>query len=178
MSGGFCPSCGKATTAGARFCAACGKALPEAPRAAAPPATARSVASGAEETTVFEFRPLVVRTLLEALLSVTIVGWICLWFARLGRRYRITTERIEVRDGVVTRTSRFIDLYRIEDFEVVEPWFLRMRGSGRLIIRSMDKDDPVAELDAIPDVRAVYEKLRTMSRDERQRRGVRVLETG
>jgi len=171
MTGGFCPSCGKATTADARFCAACGKSL-------AQPTAEQAQAPGEAETTVFDMRPLVVRTMLEALLSVTIVGWIWLWLARLGRRYRITTERIEIRDGVVTRTSRFIDLYRIEDFEVVEPWFLRMRGSGRLVVRSMDKDDPVAELDAIPDVRGVYEKLRQMSREERRRKGVRVLETG
>jgi hypothetical protein len=53
-----------------------------------------------------------------------------------------------------------------------------MRGAGTLIIRSMDKDEPVAELDAIPDVRGVYEKLRELTRDERYRMGVRVIDAG
>jgi membrane protein YdbS with pleckstrin-like domain len=178
MSGGFCPSCGKPAAPEARFCAACGKQLPRLRGVEEPAPAARPAAASQAESTVFELRPLVVRTVLEALFSITIVGWIWLWLARLGRRYSVTTERIEVRDGVVTRTSRFIDLYRIEDFEVVEPWFLRMRGSGRLIIRSMDKDQPVAELEAIPDVRGVYEKLRELTRDERFRKGVRVLDAG
>jgi len=178
MSGGFCPSCGKAAASDARFCADCGKPLPRTGKAVDAPTAARSDAAKPAEETVFELRPLVVRTTLDALICVTIVGWIVLWLARLGRRYRITTERIETCDGVVTRTSRFIDLFRIEDFELVEPWFLRMRGAGTLIVRSMDKDEPVAELEAIPDVRGVYEKLRELTRDERDRKGVRVLDTG
>jgi uncharacterized membrane protein YdbT with pleckstrin-like domain len=152
--------------------------LARPPRADEPPTAARSDGAKPAEETVFELRPLVVRTTLEALLCVTIVGWIVLWLARLGLRYRITTERIETREGVVTRTSRFIDLYRIEDFELVEPWFLRMRGAGTLIVRSMDKDEPIAEIVAIPGVRDVYEKLRELSRDDRRRKGVRVIETG
>jgi len=176
MSGGFCPSCGKPAAADARFCAACGKALPA--DVAAPPRAARADEPPAGETTVFESRPVVVRSFVDALISLTIVGFIVLWIARLGLRYRITTERIETMDGVVTRTSRFIDLFRIEDFELVEPWFLRMRGAGRLVIRSMDKDEPIAVLEAIPNVRDVYEKLRTLTRDDRARRGVRVIETG
>jgi hypothetical protein len=174
MRGGFCPSCGKAAASDARFCANCGKPLSDSPRVdAAPPA-----AVGAADATVFELRPLVVRTAVEALLCVTIVGWIVLWLARLGRRYRVTTERIETMEGIVTRTSRFIDLYRVEDFELVEPWFLRMRGAGSLVVRSMDKDEPIAELEAIPDVRGVYEKIRELTRDDRYRKGVRVVDAG
>jgi uncharacterized membrane protein YdbT with pleckstrin-like domain len=169
MSGGFCRFCGATTAPEARFCAGCGKAVP----AAAP-------VPAAPETAVFELRPLCVRTVGELLLCVITAGvaWLVLWLARMGLRYRVTSERIETREGIVNRRSRFIDLYRIEDFEVDEPFFLRMRGAGNLIVRSMDKDQPVAALLAVPNVRDVYERVRTLAREERARKGVRVLDTG
>jgi membrane protein YdbS with pleckstrin-like domain len=167
------------TAADARFCAACGDALPRA-AAAAPsqPAAPRAAAPAASETLVFELRPLVVRTVFELVASVVTLGivWVCLWISRMGCRYRITTERIETRQGVATVDSRFVDLFRIEDFELREPFFLRMRGAGDLVIRSMDKDEPVATLEAIPGVRDVYEKLRKLTSEERFRKGVRTIE--
>jgi hypothetical protein len=180
MSGGFCPQCGAAAAADARFCAACGKPLPRASAAVAPqPAGSRAAtAAAAAETVVFELRPLIVRTVFELFACVVTLGvvWICLWISRMGRRYRITTERIETRQGVETVESRFVDLFRIEDFELREPFWLRMRGAGDLVIRSMDKDEPVATLAAIPGVRDVYEKLRKLTGEERFRKGVRTIE--
>jgi hypothetical protein len=175
MSGGFCPRCGAAAAADARFCAACGAALPRTSAAAPAP---RPAAPSAPETVVFDLRPLRVRTVFELLACVVTLGivWVWLWIARMGRRYRITTERIETRQGIATVESRFVDLFRIEDFELREPFFLRMRGAGDLVIRSMDKDEPVATLEAIPGVRDVYEKLRKLTGEERFKKGVRVLE--
>jgi len=179
MSGGFCPRCGAVTTAEARFCAACGDALPRSAHAdAARAPAARAAPPAAAETTVFELRPLVVRTVFELVASIVTLGivWVCLWISRVGRRYRITTERIETRQGVATIESRFVDLFRIEDFELREPFYLRMRGAGDLVIRSMDKDEPVATLEAIPGVRDVYEKLRKLTGEERFKKGVRTIE--
>jgi hypothetical protein len=51
-----------------------------------------------------------------------------------------------------------------------------MRGAGDLVIRSMDKDEPVATLEAIPGVRDVYERLRKLTSEERFRKGVRTIE--
>jgi membrane protein YdbS with pleckstrin-like domain len=179
MSGGFCPQCGAAAAADAKFCAACGKPLgkPAAPAAAAP-APPGGASSSAPEKTVFELRPLTVRTVFECFASVVTLGvvWVCLWIARMGLRYRVTTERIETRQGIVTIQSRFVDLFRIEDFELREPFFLRMRGAGDLVIRSMDEDQPIAALEAIPNVREVYETLRKLANDERAKKRVRVVE--
>jgi hypothetical protein len=174
----YCPGCGAAATSDARFCAACGEAL-GGPAQAPPPAPAPAPRRLDEpEIEVYAFRPLYVRTLVEFLICVLTLGlaWAFLAASRLGIRYRVTTQRIEVREGVVTHVSRFIDLFRIEDFEVEEPFFLRLRGAGNLILHSMDKDQPVAVLHAIPGVRAVYEKVRILTREERARRGVRVIE--
>ena len=127
---------------------------------------------------MFELRPLVVRNFRELVLCILTLGiaWICYWIARMGRRYVITTQRVELREGITTKRRTALDIFRIEDFEVIEPFFLRMRGAGNLRIWSMDKSEPQIVLEAIPGVQAVYEKLREMTRDERGRNKVRVIE--
>ncbi len=118
------------------------------------------------------------RTIFELLASIITlgIGWICLWVSRWGRRYMITTQRIECREGVVTVRRTSLDLFRVEDFEVIEPFFLRLRGAGNLRIWSMDKSEPEFLLEAIPDVQGVFEKLRELTRSERGRHQVRVVE--
>ena len=179
MSAGFCPNCGAAATAGARFCAACGKPLPGAPAAAAQAAApAATHPPDAPEEQVFELRPLVVRTLLECVVCVLTLGvaWVVWWIARMRLRFVLTTQRIERREGIVTIRRTSLDLFRIEDFEIVEPFFLRLRGAGNLRIWSLDQDEPDLVLPAIPNVAEVYEKLRVLTREERSRARVRVVE--
>lgn len=179
MTARFCTSCGAAAAAEARFCGTCGEPLAGAPAADADsaPRRAAQTADPAEEH-VFELTPLVIRSVRELLLCILTIGiaWICYWVVRMGRRYVITTQRIEFLEGVVTKRRTALDVFRIEDFEVEQPFFLRMRGAGNLRIWSMDQSEPQMVLAAIPDVQAVYEKLREMTRDERGRHKVRVVE--
>jgi membrane protein YdbS with pleckstrin-like domain len=135
---------------------------------------------GGEETPVLEIRPLVVRSVFELIVCVLTLGlgWVSLWVARLGRRYSITTQRIETRQGVFSVRRDFLEIFRIEDLEVDEPFFLRMRGAGHLRIWSMDESGPQLVLEAIPDVQNVYETVRKLTRDERGRNQVRVVELG
>lgn len=183
MSASFCPFCGKPAVAEASFCAACGKALPQA-GAASPGARAASPGAGAAggaaapETEVYSLRPLAVRTLLELLICLLTLGlaFVFLWISRLGKRYLVTTQRIETRTGLATIHREHLDIFRIEDFEIDEPFFLRLRGAGNLRIYAGDKDEPLLVMEAIPGLAEVYETLRGLTREERRRNQVRVVE--
>ncbi len=186
MAGFFCSSCGREAPADAQFCPACGKPLARPPAAdpapapgeAAAAAAARVQAPAAGETDVFTLKPLVVRTFFECFVSIVTLGlaWVFLWISRMGRRYLVTTQRIETRTGIATVTREYVDLFRIEDFEIVQPFFLRLRASGNLVIRSMDQDEPILVMEAVPGVQEVYETLRRLVNDERDRRRVSVVE--
>jgi len=74
------------------------------------------------------------------------------------------------------RRRETIELFRVQDFEIREPLFLRLRDAGSLVIRSMDPSEGEIVLDAVPGVQEVFETLRRTSIDERNRNRVRLLE--
>ena len=183
----FCEACGRKASPGARFCGGCGRDL----QAAASPAErddpdaapegrapARPKDGPPAEATEFELRPVAVQSFGQLLLCVLTVGiaWIVLVLMRRGVRYRITSQRIEIVTGIVTVTRRTVDLFRVQDLEIVEPLFLRMGGKGHITVRSQDAGEPVVVLRAIPDVHRVHESLRALVATERQRQHVRVVE--
>lgn len=179
----FCEGCGRRASADARFCGACGRPFAgpagDAPGRPAPgPREAADAAPSGEEQIVFDLRGVAVRTVGEFVLCVLTVGLVWVWLAICRRRlrYRVTNQRIEIVSGIVTVTRRTTDLFRIHDLEVVEPFFLRMRGAGNLIVRAQDSGDPEIVLEAIPGVRNVHETLRKLVSDERRRMHVKVVE--
>lgn len=190
----WCEGCGKQAAADARFCGACGRPFRapggadsgggddghgESPKLSGRPAPRGGAdgAGGAEED-VLAFKALPVQTLFQFLVCVLTVGvaWVFLWLNRSHVKYRITTQRLEIRTGIVTITSRSVDLYRIQDMEVREPFFLRLRGGGDLVIRSLDPGEPEVVVAGIGDVKTVHETLRRLVADERRRQGVRLIE--
>ncbi|MCG3133428.1 MAG: hypothetical protein HMLKMBBP_00596 [Planctomycetes bacterium] len=130
------------------------------------------------EETVVEFRTLIVSSALRLLLCVLTLGlaWPVLRIRQFGLGYLITTQRLEIRSGLFTVRRRSIDLYRVQDIEVTEPFFLRLRGAGDVRVLAMDKAEPEIVIEAAPDVRSLHATLRQLVQNERRRMNVRLIE--
>ena len=176
----FCESCGRKASADARFCAGCGRPFEGDPTAEPTPGeqVATTAPGGRGEREVAAFGPVAVQSVGELLLCVLTlgIGWVCLWVSRSHTRYRLTSERLEIRTGRITHTSRTVDLFRVQDLEIAEPFFLRMRGAGHLVIRSQDAGEPEVVLRAVPGVRALHETIRSLMAAERRRLHVKIVE--
>lgn len=180
----FCSACGTALPGEARFCPGCGRAVGEgaAARSAARPAARAPDPDGprsrAPEEELFEFRPLAVQTFWHLLLAVLTLGivWLVLWVQRLTTSYRVTTQRLEIRSGILNVTRRTVELFRVEDVEIQEPLFLRLRDAGTLVIRSQDAGEPELVLAGVPSVKTLHERLREEVRREREEQRVRLME--
>src|SRR5437588_5919233 len=48
------------------------------------------------------------------------------WLRNRCRRYEVTTERIHLRQGVLARKTDDLELYRVKDYTLDEPFFLRL----------------------------------------------------
>jgi uncharacterized membrane protein YdbT with pleckstrin-like domain len=131
------------------------------------------------EHVLFEGHPALLPSVGALLLSIVTVGLALLffWVRRLGRHYRLTTERVVIETGIFSKRVDQIDIYRITDYVVELPFGQRLMGTGNLVLNAMDKTTPQVRLVGLKtDVRALYEKLRKATEVEKHRRGVRTVD--
>jgi uncharacterized membrane protein YdbT with pleckstrin-like domain len=98
------------------------------------------------------------------------------WLQTRSRVYEVTSERIRVSDGIFSRRTSELELYRVRDYTVIEPFWLRMIGRGNIVIESADRTTPELVIHAIPGVNALKDQIRTHTERMRQVRGVRDFE--
>jgi uncharacterized membrane protein YdbT with pleckstrin-like domain len=101
-------------------------------------------------------------------------GW--KWIQLRCRVYELTNERLRVSHGVITRHTEELELYRVVDVSLVEPFFLRWLGLGNVVITTNDRSTPVITIPAIHSVRELREQLRTHVESCRDRKRVRLTE--
>jgi len=133
----------------------------------------------AGEEVLFEGRRALISSVAVLGLVILTLGlWLLprLWH-RGSKLYRVTTKRIVVETGVLSKRLEQIDLYRIADYTVDRPFGQRLLGTGNLLLKTFDKSTPELHLHEIKtDVVALYEKLRVATENERTRRGVRMVD--
>jgi len=113
------------------------------------------------------------------LIAVALVAVLFLLFEFLVQRttvYEVTTQRIRISRGILTRRTEEVELYRANDTALVEPLALRMFGLGTIEVRTMEEGAPVVELVAVSGARRLREDLRTHIEACRDRKRVRMAE--
>jgi uncharacterized membrane protein YdbT with pleckstrin-like domain len=88
-------------------------------------------------------------------------------------RYTVTTERVGLRRGILTKRTDSIELYRVKDTTVIEPFFLRMFGLADIVLTSSDRTTPLIVLHAIPNGMDLREKIRANVERLRVQKSVR-----
>jgi uncharacterized membrane protein YdbT with pleckstrin-like domain len=82
--------------------------------------------------------------------------------------YELTTRRLRVREGIVTRHGRDIPLARINDVSFEKGLLDRLLGSGRLVVESAGEHGQIL-LNEIPHVEYVHSTLFRLVEDEQRR---------
>ncbi len=91
-------------------------------------------------------------------------------------RYTMTTERVRIARGIFTRRTDELELYRVDDAEMVEPFLLRLVRRGNINLVTADPTNPRVVLRAIPTVAVLRDQLRHYREICRQRKGTRVVD--
>jgi uncharacterized membrane protein YdbT with pleckstrin-like domain len=71
------------------------------------------------------------------------------WALLKARVYEVTTERLKVTDGIFSKKTEELELYRVKDTTLVEPFFLRIFGAGNIVITTADASSPTLELEGL-----------------------------
>lgn len=128
---------------------------------------------------LFEGRAALVPNVTTLLLAILTLGlWLLVrWFKTMGCNYRITSRRIVVETGVLSKKLEQIDLYRVADYTVERPFGQRIMGTGNLMLKTFDKTTPELDvLDIKTDVVRLYEQVRAATEADKARRGVRMVD--
>ena len=111
-----------------------------------------------------------------AALVIPLGMWIVRWWLTRTTVYELSTQRLKIHHGILNRRLEELELYRVKDYVMDQPLFLRLLGLGNLTLVSSDASTPKIVLRAIPGVAAVREQLRVAVQSERDRKRVRELD--
>jgi uncharacterized membrane protein YdbT with pleckstrin-like domain len=98
------------------------------------------------------------------------------WLETRSHRYEVTTERDRVSTGIFSRHTTELELYRVRDYTLVEPFWLRLIGRGHLILETADRSNPHLVIRAVPGAATLKDQIRTHTERMRRLRGVRDFE--
>ena len=98
------------------------------------------------------------------------------WLVTRMTRYELTTERLRTRSGVLNKKLDELELYRVRDYKLDQPVWLRLFSLGNIILQTSDLSNPTIVLRAIPNSENVREQIRTYVEACRVKKGVRELD--
>jgi len=110
---------------------------------------------------------------LLSILIVPAVYGIWRWIELKSQRYQLTNQRLKWSRGVFSKITNEIELYRIKDTQLIEPFFLRIVGCGNIILSTSDRNTPELIIPAVKNATGVREKIRVLIEAARRERGVR-----
>lgn len=90
--------------------------------------------------------------------------------------YKITSQRIISSTGMFSKNTEEIELYRVHDIEVFEPFLSRLFGKGTVKVITADSSTPIFYITAIPRPKDLLDKLRAAVEARRDAKSVRGIE--
>jgi hypothetical protein len=98
--------------------------------------------------------------------------WLNYYFKSLGTHYLITTQRIKLERGALSKVQESLELFRIDHFELRKPLGSRMLGYASLHLFSSDTEFESFTLYGMHGLEALADELRECQLRERTRRGL------
>jgi len=94
------------------------------------------------------------------------------WLVLRNIRYELTTERLKLREGVLNKRLDEVELYRVRDYSLEQPLFLRPFGLSNITLGTADPSHPAVVLRAIRNGESVLDQLRKYVEQQRLKKRV------
>jgi membrane protein YdbS with pleckstrin-like domain len=93
-----------------------------------------------------------------------------------SKTYELTTERLKMTEGVFSKVTDTLELYRVKDIETRQPFFYRTVGVENVQMNTSDTSSPFVFIEAIPSTVALADKIRNQVETIRGQKGVREID--
>jgi uncharacterized membrane protein YdbT with pleckstrin-like domain len=105
---------------------------------------------------------------------VVVCGFLCLQLLmkRWSRHFEITTQRIKLETGLLSKVQESLELFRIDHFELHKPLGMRLLGQSSLRVFTSDSELENFHIYGVPNLEALADTLRECQLRERKRRGL------
>ena len=90
--------------------------------------------------------------------------------------YEVTSQRLKIKTGVLNQTINELELYRVRDYQVQKPFFLRIFNLGHLVLITSDKSNDTIQLNAIKDVEKISDLIRNQVESAREKTKTREID--
>ncbi len=101
------------------------------------------------------------------------------WLIVRNHRYKVTTERIFYTNGIFSKKTEALELYRVRDVDMYEPFWQRLFKLGNVALTTSDKTSMNFLLKAVPNPGELMNNIRKnveQRRDVKRVRGVEFLD--
>lgn len=101
------------------------------------------------------------------------------WLIVKNHRYKVTTERIFYTTGIFSKKTEALELYRVRDVDMYEPFWQRLFKLGNIALTTSDKTSMNFLLKAVPSPAELMNNIRKnveQRRDVKRVRGVEFLD--
>ncbi len=117
--------------------------------------------------------------LVAALVAIPFAYIFVRWLIVKNHRYKVTTERIFYTTGIFSKKTEAMELYRVRDVDMYEPFWQRLFKLGNVALTTSDKTAMNFLLKAVPNPAELMNNIRKnveQRRDVKRVRGVEFLD--
>ncbi|HEY8101334.1 MAG TPA: PH domain-containing protein [Burkholderiaceae bacterium] len=159
-----CPVCGETIKMAAIKCRFCNTDL----------STYQASQDAEVEKMLYEGHPAVIYSAWQWIAIVLTLGiaYIYYWIQSLAITYKISSQRIKIERGVLSKTMDSVELFTIEHFDLHKTFGMRLLGYSILRLRSSDPSFNSVAVFGIPGLEQLADTLRECSLRERTRRRI------
>ena len=89
---------------------------------------------------------------------------------------RISNTRITIETGVFSKRTDEVEMHRIKDLSLSQPFFMRLVGVSHITLNTSDKTSPKVVLRGMKNGKQLREQLRSAVDQQREKKGVREMD--